>query len=288
MKCPQCQFDSPAGMKFCGQCGAKLALRLPAVRHRELLRASSSAGNAASPLAAPGSGAGPASARRSPRPPAAQSYTPPHLAEPDPPVQLRPRRGAQAGHGPLLRPGRLDGPGRAAGAGDHAPAAQPVLRAGSRARSTATRGRSTSSWATASWRCSGPPSPMRTMPGGRCSRPWGSRSSWPSSARSWAGATGWSSRSAWGSTPAGWWSAASATISGGTTRRSATRRTSRPVSSSSPSPGPILVSEDTSRLPSGLRPAGAAAAPAGQGQGGAGPGVPAAWGWACCSPSRRS
>lgn len=24
MKCPQCQFDSPPGMKFCGQCGAKL------------------------------------------------------------------------------------------------------------------------------------------------------------------------------------------------------------------------------------------------------------------------
>ena len=24
MKCPRCQFDNPEGIKFCGQCGAKI------------------------------------------------------------------------------------------------------------------------------------------------------------------------------------------------------------------------------------------------------------------------
>src|SRR6202022_730469 len=29
MRCPQCGADSPAGMKFCGQCGATLAIACP-------------------------------------------------------------------------------------------------------------------------------------------------------------------------------------------------------------------------------------------------------------------
>ena len=29
MKCPQCQFDNPGAMKFCGECGAKLEIICP-------------------------------------------------------------------------------------------------------------------------------------------------------------------------------------------------------------------------------------------------------------------
>ena len=29
MKCPQCQFENPEGMQFCGQCGAKLEKTCP-------------------------------------------------------------------------------------------------------------------------------------------------------------------------------------------------------------------------------------------------------------------
>ncbi len=29
MRCPRCGADSPAGMKFCGQCGATLAIACP-------------------------------------------------------------------------------------------------------------------------------------------------------------------------------------------------------------------------------------------------------------------
>ena len=29
MKCPSCQFENPEGMKFCGECGAKLEMICP-------------------------------------------------------------------------------------------------------------------------------------------------------------------------------------------------------------------------------------------------------------------
>jgi NADH pyrophosphatase NudC (nudix superfamily) len=29
MKCPKCQFENPEGIKFCGECGAKLEIICP-------------------------------------------------------------------------------------------------------------------------------------------------------------------------------------------------------------------------------------------------------------------
>ena len=29
MRCPQCAFENPPGMRFCGQCGGPLATRCP-------------------------------------------------------------------------------------------------------------------------------------------------------------------------------------------------------------------------------------------------------------------
>ncbi|HEY9421031.1 MAG TPA: adenylate/guanylate cyclase domain-containing protein, partial [Thermoanaerobaculia bacterium] len=82
MKCAQCQFDNPPGMKFCGQCGAKLTPRCPrcgtenppGFKFCGECGSSLSAGEAAPPPPVP-----------EPEPvqqsrPAAQDYTPAHLA----------------------------------------------------------------------------------------------------------------------------------------------------------------------------------------------------------------
>ncbi|HEY4596844.1 MAG TPA: adenylate/guanylate cyclase domain-containing protein, partial [Thermoanaerobaculia bacterium] len=70
MRCRQCQSDNPSGMKFCGQCGAKLAAPCPQCGAESPL-GFKFCGECGSPLGA---------ARPEPPPPAPQSYTPPHLA----------------------------------------------------------------------------------------------------------------------------------------------------------------------------------------------------------------
>ncbi|HEX9944664.1 MAG TPA: adenylate/guanylate cyclase domain-containing protein [Thermoanaerobaculia bacterium] len=84
MKCPQCQFENPAGMKFCGECGAKLARVCPQCG-TEVPPGFKFCGECGSPLTAPEAPApAPVPApepERVPQRPAAQSYTPPHLAE---------------------------------------------------------------------------------------------------------------------------------------------------------------------------------------------------------------
>lgn len=84
MKCPICAYDSPPGMKFCGECGAKLRLVCPACGG-ECPPGFKFCGECGQPLA-------PARAEPAPPPPAAappplvsapppaQGYTPPHLA----------------------------------------------------------------------------------------------------------------------------------------------------------------------------------------------------------------
>jgi class 3 adenylate cyclase/tetratricopeptide (TPR) repeat protein len=80
MRCLQCQFDNPPGMKFCGQCGAKLVSPCPQCG-TENPPGFKFCGECGSPLAAPRSEA-PAAESSPPTLPQAtpQSYTPPHLA----------------------------------------------------------------------------------------------------------------------------------------------------------------------------------------------------------------
>jgi class 3 adenylate cyclase/tetratricopeptide (TPR) repeat protein len=81
VRCVQCQFENPPGMRFCGQCGSPLAARCPrcAAEVPPGFRFCGQCGTAlqapapAQPVAAPGAPA--------PRPPAAPGYTPKHLAE---------------------------------------------------------------------------------------------------------------------------------------------------------------------------------------------------------------
>src|SRR5579872_2468121 len=84
MHCPQCQSENPAGMKFCGQCGSKLAAvcsqcgteNPPGFKFCGECGSPIGAAAAAKvePIAPPASPA--AEARSAP----VQSYTPPHLA----------------------------------------------------------------------------------------------------------------------------------------------------------------------------------------------------------------
>ncbi len=81
MTCSKCQFENPAGMKFCGQCGAKL-VALCSQCGTENPPGFKFCGECGSPLEAPQTEApAPAPAPEAPRPALpAQSYTPPHLA----------------------------------------------------------------------------------------------------------------------------------------------------------------------------------------------------------------
>ena len=86
MKCPQCQFDSPPGMKFCGECGTKLAPVCPrcGMENPPGFKFCGECGNsltAVPPISAsapvtPAVEEPPAEIPR----PVLQSYTPPHLA----------------------------------------------------------------------------------------------------------------------------------------------------------------------------------------------------------------
>jgi class 3 adenylate cyclase/tetratricopeptide (TPR) repeat protein len=79
MHCPQCQSENPAGMKFCGQCGAKLAAVCPKCA-TENPPGFKFCGECGTPLGAPKAEepAPPPSAESRSAP--VQSYTPPHLA----------------------------------------------------------------------------------------------------------------------------------------------------------------------------------------------------------------
>jgi class 3 adenylate cyclase/tetratricopeptide (TPR) repeat protein len=74
MQCTQCQFDNPAGMKFCGQCGAKLTALCPQCG-TENPPGFKFCGECGSPLGDVKPEASPAPIASQP-----QSYTPPHLA----------------------------------------------------------------------------------------------------------------------------------------------------------------------------------------------------------------
>ncbi len=83
MKCPQCQFDNPEGMKFCGQCGAKLA-QLCRQCGTESSAGFKFCGECGSSLGSPGiePGVVPADETAQPlRRSAVHDYTPPHLTE---------------------------------------------------------------------------------------------------------------------------------------------------------------------------------------------------------------
>ena len=69
MQCLHCQFDNPPGVKFCGQCGAKLAAPCPQCG-AENPSGFKFCGECGSPLGAP----------KSEALPSPHSYTPPHLA----------------------------------------------------------------------------------------------------------------------------------------------------------------------------------------------------------------
>ena len=47
MKCPKCQFENPEGLKFCGECGAKLDRVCPKCGSSNPAQASNSVANAA-------------------------------------------------------------------------------------------------------------------------------------------------------------------------------------------------------------------------------------------------
>lgn len=93
MKCPQCQFESPPGFKFCGQCGTKLSPVCAScgTENPPGFKFCGECGHALGALAP----APPAPAAPQPPPaagPVRQSYTPPYLAE-----QVLQTRGALEG-----------------------------------------------------------------------------------------------------------------------------------------------------------------------------------------------
>ncbi|HYO12895.1 MAG TPA: adenylate/guanylate cyclase domain-containing protein, partial [Thermoanaerobaculia bacterium] len=85
MKCPQCQFESPPGMKFCGQCGAKLSVPPCPQCGAENPPGFKFCGECGSPLVVEASPPPPPPPASEPAPvpqrPPVQEYTPPHLAE---------------------------------------------------------------------------------------------------------------------------------------------------------------------------------------------------------------
>jgi len=77
MICARCQFQNPAGMRFCGQCGAPLAPRCPqcGAEVPSAFRFCGQCGAALTAAAAPAPAPTPAAAPR------AGAYTPKHLAD---------------------------------------------------------------------------------------------------------------------------------------------------------------------------------------------------------------
>jgi class 3 adenylate cyclase/tetratricopeptide (TPR) repeat protein len=83
MKCLQCQFENPPGMKFCGQCGARLGVPPCPQCGTENPPGFKFCGECGSPLTAQASPQPSSSRDQGPAPqrPPVQDYTPPHLAE---------------------------------------------------------------------------------------------------------------------------------------------------------------------------------------------------------------
>ena len=71
MECPRCRHQNPAGQKFCGECGAPLAVSCPACR----------APNPPGQKFCGECGASLTGSQQSAKFPAPESYTPKHLAE---------------------------------------------------------------------------------------------------------------------------------------------------------------------------------------------------------------
>jgi class 3 adenylate cyclase/tetratricopeptide (TPR) repeat protein len=80
-RCPQCAFESPAGMRFCGRCGAALEPRCPhcGVEAPPGFRFCGQCGKSLQEAPSPGPAAPPAEVAPAPERPAA--YTPKHLAD---------------------------------------------------------------------------------------------------------------------------------------------------------------------------------------------------------------
>jgi hypothetical protein len=77
MRCPRCQHDNPAGVRFCGECGARLEARCPACQAPNP-PANKFCHHCGAPLApVPGPDAGAPAARFA----SPEAYTPRHLAE---------------------------------------------------------------------------------------------------------------------------------------------------------------------------------------------------------------
>src|SRR5829696_6737069 len=77
MQCPQCQHDNPAGVKFCGECGARLELVCPSCAVANL-PGNKFCHECGTRLAGAPSTLAPVVA---PTPAAPAAYTPQHLAE---------------------------------------------------------------------------------------------------------------------------------------------------------------------------------------------------------------
>jgi class 3 adenylate cyclase len=80
MECPQCRFDNPPAMKFCGQCGARMGVVCPSCG-APVASGFKFCGECGAALAAAEAPAPPPPAPNPPLPPAAAGYTPPHLKE---------------------------------------------------------------------------------------------------------------------------------------------------------------------------------------------------------------
>src|SRR5215210_8072233 len=78
MRCPRCEFENPAGMKFCGQCGASLASPCPRCG-TENPPGFKFCGECGGPLGSRNPVETPEAPALSA--PALRSYTPPHLSE---------------------------------------------------------------------------------------------------------------------------------------------------------------------------------------------------------------
>jgi class 3 adenylate cyclase len=80
VQCPQCQYENPPGMKFCGECGTRLQATCPACQapnpptHKFCGECGAALGTTARPSA-------PAAPAPAPPTPAPAVYTPQHLAE---------------------------------------------------------------------------------------------------------------------------------------------------------------------------------------------------------------
>src|SRR5712692_11799915 len=78
MQCPHCQYDNPSGMKFCGECGARLQVGCPSCQAANP-PSHKFCGECGQPLGTPGKVTGPPAATA--RFTSPQAYIPQHLAE---------------------------------------------------------------------------------------------------------------------------------------------------------------------------------------------------------------